>query len=128
MAGPPARDEIVFRDMVLPCRVGVLPGEADEPQSLRLRLRLSLDLRLPGRSDRLEDTVDYGALAQAVATALAERSYGLLEAVAERVASVVLADARVDRVDVSVEKVHPPLPEAFGPVGVRVLRHRGETS
>jgi FolB domain-containing protein len=128
MVEPPARDEIVFRDMVLPCRVGVLSGEADRPQPLRLQLRVFLDLAPAGRSDQLADTLDYGALAGSVAAALERQSFGLLEAVAERVAEVILGDPRVTRVDVRVEKVHPPLPAAYGPVGVRIRRGRGESS
>jgi dihydroneopterin aldolase len=124
MAASSARDEIVFRDMVLPCRVGTLPGESDQPQPLRVRLRLAIDLRAPGRSDRLEDTLDYGAVPPMVAAVLERGPFRLLESVAEKIADAMLLDGRVEQVDVEVEKVHPPLPEAFGPIGIHIFRAR----
>ena len=63
-----------------------------------------LDLSAAGESDRLEDTVDYGDLAQRVHDLVATERWNLLERVAERVAQLVLEDERVREVEVTVHK------------------------
>jgi len=54
---------------------------------------------------------------------VATQSFGLLEALAERIATVVLdADARISAVSVSVRKLRPPVALDMATVGVSVLR------
>jgi dihydroneopterin aldolase len=49
----------------------------------------------------------------------------LLETVAERVASTVLAtDARITGVTVAVRKLRPPVPQDLATSGVRISRQR----
>ena len=55
-------------------------------------------------SGRLEDTVDYDAVAKTVAEVSAERRYGLLEALATAVADEVARRFEVERVRVRVRK------------------------
>jgi dihydroneopterin aldolase len=74
-------------------------------------------------SDALDDTVNYAELATAAADVVATQSFGLLEALAERIATVVLdADARISAVSVSVRKLRPPVALDMATVGVSVLR------
>ena len=64
----------------------------------------------PGGADDLDRTVDYGSLAGRVAEVVGGRPRKLLEAVAEDVAQLVLADERVRQVRVRVTKPQAPLP------------------
>jgi 7,8-dihydroneopterin aldolase/epimerase/oxygenase len=68
--------------------------------------------------------VDYGHLAGHVAELVAGRPRRLLEAVAEDVASLVLADGRVDEVRVRVAKPRAPLPLDAAEVAVELVRGR----
>ena len=102
---------------------GVLPEERDRPQPLELDLDVWVDMARAAASDALDDTVNYAELATAAADVVATQSFGLLEALAERIATVVLdADARISAVSVSVRKLRPPVALDMATVGVSVLR------
>ncbi len=57
---------------------GVLPEEQVRAQPLEVDLDVEADLRAAGASDRLEDTVDYGALAAEVERVLTTERFTLL--------------------------------------------------
>ena len=64
-------------------------------------------------------------LAQVAVDAVSQRSYRLLEALAGRLADALLiTDARLTAVEVTVRKLHPPLALDVASTGVRVLRAR----
>ena len=98
------RDRIFLQDLRMACIIGTLPEERSRAQKIGIDVCLHVDLEEPGRSDRLEDTVDYGSLAGEI-TAMAESSsFHLLERLAEEVASLALAHSRVEGVEVKVSK------------------------
>lgn len=101
---------------------GVLPAERRDGQDFVVDVALSLDLRAAGGSDDLADTVDYGALAQALAELVEGEPLDLLEALAGRLAEVCLSDRRVGSAEVTVHKPAAPLGRAFSDVSVTVVR------
>jgi dihydroneopterin aldolase/2-amino-4-hydroxy-6-hydroxymethyldihydropteridine diphosphokinase len=101
---------------------GVLPEEQTRPQPFEVDLELYVDLAEPGRTDALDDTVDYGAVCEAVSRVVAAEHYSLLERLATRIAEVCRADSRVQRVVVEVRKMHPPVRTMVHHVGVRIER------
>ncbi len=121
-AGPEG-DRIELRGLRVLGTHGVLPEERDRPQPLELDLDVWVDMARAAASDALDDTVNYAELATAAADVVATQSFGLLEALAERIATVVLdADARISAVSVSVRKLRPPVALDMATVGVSVLR------
>jgi len=89
MAEP--RDRIFIQGLRVACLIGTREEERRQAQEITIDVCLHLDLEEPGRSDRLEDTVDYGYLAGEI-TAMAESSsFHLLERLAEEAASLALA-------------------------------------
>jgi len=120
-----ADDRIELRGLHLAGIVGVLPHEQAQPQPLEIDLDITLDLGGAGRSDDLGDTVDYGALCDVIEQAVATTRFGLLEALAERLAADLLgADGRIDAVTVSVRKLRPPVAQQLRTSGVRLTRMR----
>jgi dihydroneopterin aldolase/2-amino-4-hydroxy-6-hydroxymethyldihydropteridine diphosphokinase len=115
-------DEIELRGLRVMATVGVLEHERRASQPLEIELTLRVDLADAAASDRLDDTVDYGALTIAVEEVVAKSNDLLLERVAGRVAEAVLADARVDAVDVVVRKLRPPVPSPLEHAAVRLHR------
>ncbi|HLT16476.1 MAG TPA: dihydroneopterin aldolase [Acidimicrobiales bacterium] len=121
---PPA-DRIELRGLRLAAIVGVLPHERTTAQPLEIDLDVVTDLAPAGSSDELEDTIDYGALCDAVEAAVAAARPRLLEALAERVAATVLAqDDRIAEVVVALRKLRPPVPQQLDTSGVRITRRR----
>jgi dihydroneopterin aldolase len=121
----PGGDRIEIRDLRVVGLHGVLPEERERAQPFSLDIVAWLDMAEAQRSDALEDTVDYGALAQTAADVVGQRSFQLLEALAGRLADALLiTDSRLEAVEVTVRKVRPPLALHVASTGVRVLRTR----
>lgn len=89
---------------------GVMPQERVVGGDYSVSLLLEVDGAAEAvLADRLEATVDYGAVARTVALQMAEPS-GLLEHVAGRVARAVVSRfRRVARAEVTVRKLNPPI-------------------
>ena len=118
-------DRIEIRDLRVVGVHGVLPEERQRAQPFSVDIVAWLDTAAAQRSDALADTVDYGALAQAAAEVVGQRSYQLLEALAGRLADALLiTDGRLEAVEVTVRKLRPPLPLDVGSTGIRVRRAR----
>ena len=116
------RDRIYLEGLRVACIIGTRPEERRRSQEIMVDVCLHVDLEEPGRSDRLEDTVDYSHLAGEI-TAMAESSsFQLLERLAEEVAVLALAHPKVERVEVKVGKPHA-LPRGRAGV-VEILRDR----
>jgi len=101
---------------------GVLPEEQTRPQPFEVDLELVVDLAVAGKSDDLDDTVDYAAVCEAVSRVVSSEQYQLLERLAERIAEVCTSDPRVQSVVVEVRKVQPPVRAMLQHVGVRIER------
>ena len=101
---------------------GVLAEEQTRAQPFEVDLELFVDLARAGTSDALADTVDYGALSEAVRNVVASEHHQLLERLAQRIADVCRTDPRVERVVVEVRKMEPPVAAAVDHVGVRIER------
>jgi len=103
---------------------GALPEERERAQPLEVDLDVVADLSTAGRTDDLDDTIDYGALAAIVEQVITTERFMLLERLAERITEVVLATDGVVAVTVSVRKLRPPVPQQLSTSGVRITRPR----
>lgn len=103
---------------------GALPEEQERRQPFEVDLDVETDLATAGRSDELPDTVDYGALCAAVESVVVDERCVLMERMAARIAEVVLADARIDAVTVTVRKLRPPVPQQLETSAVTIRRER----
>ena len=101
---------------------GVLPEEQTRPQPFEIDVELHVDLSVASESDDLDDTVDYGAVCEAVNRIVTSEHYQLLERLATRIAEVCMIDPRVQGVVVEVRKMQPPVRAAVDHVGVRIER------
>jgi dihydroneopterin aldolase len=82
------------------------------------------DLSVAGRTDALDDTIDYGAVVASVERVVRAEHHQLLERLAQRIAEEVLSDERVTGVTVAVRKLRPPVPQDLATSGVRITRRR----
>jgi len=97
-------DRIRICDLLVRCILGINESERREKQDVVINLVIHADLRMAGKTDRIEDAVDYRALKKKV-LALAEESHFFLEeALADAVAELCLAQPGVRQVEVRVEK------------------------
>ena len=121
------RLRLVFvRGLALQARLGVYPHEKAAPQRVIIGVELAVEDEAAPASvgaDDLRRVVDYERVVRAARAAAADGHTLLVETLAERIAQAALADPRVLRARVSVEK-----PDAFpdaATVGVVIERMRG---
>ena len=105
---------------------GVFDFERREGQIFKVDLVLGMDTRPAARSDDLQDTVDYGTLVAAVKKAVESDPVDLIETLAERIAGLCLADARVQRCEVTVHKPDAPIEATFSDVALTIQRSRSD--
>ena len=117
---PPRR--VLVRDLEIMASIGVFEVEHRYEQ----RIVVNLDLRVrddyDGKSERIADVVDYGALVAGVEQVVQSRHFKLVETLAERIAENCLADARVLSVIVRLEK--PDILPSCKAVGIEIERRR----
>ncbi len=118
----PGTDRIALTGLRVRGHHGVLPAERRDGQDFVVDAVLAIDLRPAGASDDLTDTVHYGELAERLAAVVAGDPVDLLEALADRLAAVCLADTRVRAVELTVHKPGAPIALEFQDVSVTVLR------
>ena len=104
-----APDRIILEGMEFYGFHGANPEERALGQSYVVDLEVELDLRRPGGSDRLEDTVSYSHLYRTVKLVMEGESKNLLEATAHTIADRVLTEFPVKGVRVRVKKPRPPV-------------------
>lgn len=121
-----ARLRLVFvRGLALQARLGVHPHEKAAPQRVVIGVELAVEDEAAPASvgpDDMRRVVDYERVVKAARAAAASGHTLLVETLAERIAAAALADPRVLRARVMVEK-----PDAFpdaASVGVAIERVR----
>ena len=115
-------DFILVRDLAARCVIGDNPEERRALQDVVLQLRLGYEGLPAGRTDRLADALDYRSLKKQVIAHVEASSYHLLEALAESVADVCLAQPRVRTATVTIDK--PGALRFARSVAVEVTRRR----
>ncbi len=115
-------DRIFINDLRARCIIGVNAEERREKQDVLINIGLVTDLRLAGKSDRIEDSVDYRALKKAILAMAEDSRYRLLEALAEAIAKICLEHPAVSEAHVKVDK---PFALRFArSVAVEITRNR----
>ncbi len=124
--GAPVSDVLQLRGLNTMVLCGALPEERVRAQPFAFDIDVHADFVPAGESDELNDTIDYGALTAKVTSYVESTQFTLLEAMAHRVAMLILDDPMVRVVDVTVHKLRPPVPQHLTSAGVKVSRRRGD--
>ena len=114
---------IFIRELPVHCIIGVHAHERASRQRILVSVELSTDFTAAAASDRLEDAVDYSAIADLIQQQASDGRFQLLEALAESLLEALLVEP-VSRVTIEIQK--PGALAATRQVGVRVERARSE--
>ena len=98
-------DIIAIHDFRVETSIGFFAWERRLPQSIQLDLELAIPGNQAGHSDRLRDTIDYGAVVERVRESLATTHFVLLERLCEHIAELVRNDFKSPWVRVSATKI-----------------------
>ena len=117
-------DRIELRGLAVRGNHGVFEHERRDGQDFIIDITLWIDLAAAAASDDINDTYDYGVLAQRAADIVAGPARDLIETVAAEIAEDAMTDERVYAVEVVVHKPQAPIPLTFSDVAVVARRSR----
>jgi dihydroneopterin aldolase len=118
-------DKIIMRDVEIYGCHGVAPEEKVNKQPFVIDVEMEADLKKPGISDNLEDTVSYSAVNKLITRIVQNTSFDLVERLAEELCCAILQNyEKVAKVKLCVKKPQAPMSGNFIWVGVEIERSR----
>jgi dihydroneopterin aldolase len=115
-------DCIFIRDLRVDALIGFHRRERFAPQTLSFDLEIGIANKAVFASDKVADCIDYDKVATRVREIATGRHYNLVEALADRVATVLLQEFGATSARVSVVKLG--ILKDAGRVGVSIERRR----
>lgn len=114
-------DSIFIHEASFECHIGVTPAERKAPQEVVIDVDLAIDLSAAGRSDSINDTLDYREVWDLLNRCVGGREFHLVEALATAVGDVLLGQfPSIVSVTVGVTKPAALAAKGVGSVGVRL--------
>lgn len=116
-------DTVFVHDIEVECLIGTEPDERLGQQTLLVDVDVECDCRPAGRTDRLDDALDYVRLVEIVRERAAASRHHLLEALAADLAGALLEG--LEQADaVRLRVVKPEALPGIPSVGVEIARRR----
>lgn len=97
-------DIVFIRDLRIDTIIGIYDWEREIRQTIVLDLEMGTDITRAAASDAIEDTLDYKAVSKRLIEFVRESEFQLVETLAERCATIVLAEFRVPWVRLTLNK------------------------
>ena len=116
-------DRITLSNMVFYGYHGVFEGEKELGQRFEVDVELFTGLSVPGQTDDLEQSINYVDVYTLVQDIVQERTYNLIEAIAENIAGEILSAYSLDQVVVRVRKPNVPIGGVIDHVEVEITRY-----
>jgi dihydroneopterin aldolase/D-erythro-7,8-dihydroneopterin triphosphate epimerase len=118
-------DLIQIHDLMIRAIVGINDDERVNRQDVLINITLWVDTREPGRTDEIDDTINYRSLAKRLIELTEQSEFFLVEKLAAELARLSLEFSEsIERVRISVEK--PGAVRFARSVGVTIERTRGD--
>lgn len=119
-------DKIIISGLRIFAHHGVNLEEKRDGQNFILDITILRDLKRPGVTDDLDDTVSYSKVIKTINKVFNEKKYDLIEAAAQSVAEAILQGYNVEEVTVLLKKPEAPMNVDFNYVAVEITRKRSE--
>ncbi len=103
---------------------GYLPEEQVLGQRFEVDLILWLDLAVAGKSDVIEDTLDYRSVISTVQQLVQTSKFALVERLATAIAELILESDKVAQVQVRLSKPAAPIPDFSGKITIEITRSK----
>lgn len=115
-------DKIFISDLLIRGVIGISERERESPQDILVNIVIYSDISDAAKSDNVEDSVNYRTVAKKVLAHTESIKRYTVEALAEDIAKLCLAEPRANSVLVRVEK--PGAVRFSRSVGVEIERHK----
>ena len=97
-------DKIHIKNLLLRTIIGINPDERVKKQDVIINLTLFTDHTAAGESDHIDDATNYRTITKQIIELVEESKFQLVEKMATEISRICLADVRVSRAIVKVEK------------------------
>ena len=97
-------DIVFINDLRIETIIGIYDWERKVKQTISLDLEMGADIRKAAKTDAIEDTLNYKAVAKRLISFVGESEYQLVETLAEKIAEIVLNEFSVPWVKLTVHK------------------------
>lgn len=114
-------DKIFISDLLIRGVIGISDRERESPQDILVNIVMVTDITAASKSDNVEDSVNYRTISKKVLAHTETIKRYTVEALAEDIAELCLAESKVKSVMVRVEK--PGAVRFSRSVGVEIERH-----
>ncbi|MBQ8246130.1 MAG: 2-amino-4-hydroxy-6-hydroxymethyldihydropteridine diphosphokinase [Lachnospiraceae bacterium] len=116
-------DQIIIKGLEVFGKHGVFKEEQEKGQIFKVNATLYFDTAKAGRTDELEDSVDYGKICELIKEFMTQYRMNLLETIANRLArKILMAYPEIEAVTLEIEKPQAPIPMPFENVSVKIHR------
>ncbi len=99
-----AMDKVFIRDLRIKTVIGIYDWERSIKQDVVFDLEMATDVRKAAATDKIDDALDYKAVAKRIVEYVEDASFELVETLAERVAAIVLDEFAVPWLRLTVNK------------------------
>lgn len=118
-------DRVFIENLTVETVIGIFDWEREIRQTVALDLEMAYDIGRAAASDRIEDTLDYKAVAKRLIRFVEQSEFQLVETLAERCAEIVLAEFPVEWLRLKLSK--PGAVRGSSAVGV-IIERGGSTA
>ena len=98
-------DIIFLKDLKIETVVGIYDWERKIRQTVILDLEMATDVNKAAASDKIEDALDYKAVAKRLISFIGNSEFELVETLAERTAEIILTEFDVPWLRLSLNKI-----------------------
>ena len=115
-------DIVFIRNLKIDTVIGIYDWEREVRQDVILDLEMSADIRRAAATEKIEDALDYKAVAKRLIAFVEQSEFQLVETLAERCAAIVREEFGVEWVRLTLNKIGA----VSGARDVGVIIERGE--
>ena len=98
-------DIIFLKDLKIETVVGIYDWERKVKQTVILDLEMATDVKKAASTDKIEDALDYKAIAKRLISFVSESEFELVETLAEQIAEIILIEFDVPWLRLSLNKI-----------------------
>ena len=113
-------DKVFIKDLEVEAVIGVYDCEREVRQLISINLEMNFNTKKAGRSDRIDDALNYKNISKCIIELTESSKSKLIESLAQKIAKTVLSEFPVSSVIVTVEK--PGALRGSKSVGVTIKR------
>ena len=113
-------DKVFIKDLEVEAVIGVYDWEREVRQLISINLEMNFNTKKAGRSDRIDDALNYKNISKCIIELTESSKSKLIESLAQKIAKTILTEFPVSSVIVTVEK--PGALRGSKSVGVTIKR------